>query len=183
MPEAMPSAEFARAALLACISAPVLLVRPDCGLRGVSKPAPVVCVDLSPKSSPDVSVLSIIVVRGPYDLAQTLGIPSMQTILDAGTPESEATIRMYRDFEGPRFEPLADGRRVRLESRGLMLGGVVHWATLASPKGTFTTVSIQQIPLHDAPLADSDRSAVEGWKLGKILACLDGGFWPQPARR
>ena len=89
--------------------------------------------------------------------------------------------KMYRDFEGPHVEPLADGRQVKLEARGLMLGGVVHWATLPSPERSFTVVLVQQIPLHDSPLADSDRKAVEAWDLAKIIACVDRRFWESKA--
>jgi hypothetical protein len=132
-----------------------------------------------------VDVLSVIVAKGPYDFARALGVPSMQVALE-GKPGVEAMLKTYRDFEGPHFESLPDGRRLAVESRGLMLGGVVHWATLASRKATFTTVLVQQIPLHDAPLADADRAAVEAFDLPTMLACLDGRLWPistAPARR
>lgn len=180
--EAAPSAESTRAALLACIPKPALIVRPGCVIASTKTP-PVVCTDLSPSGSPDVDVLSIVVARGRFDFARTLGIPSMQAALDAGTPGAEAMAKVYRDFEGPHWERLSDGRRVKLEARGLMLGGVVRWVTLPSPKVTFTTVLVQQIPLHDAPLADGDRAAVVGWDLPAMLACIDGRFWGGTAQR
>jgi hypothetical protein len=179
----MPSAESARAALLTCVPAPRLLVRPGCDLWRDAGPSIVACADLSPAGSPTVDVLSLVVARGPYDFATTLGIPSMQAILDAGTPGLSAMAKMYRDFEGPRVQDLADGRQVKLEARGLMLGGVVHWATIPSPRLTFTAVLVQQIPLHDAPLAEADRKAVEAWDLAAMLACLDGRLWPASSRR
>jgi hypothetical protein len=63
-----------------------------------------------------------------------------------------------------------------------MLGGVVRWATLGSPNASFNLVLIQEIPLHDAPLDDTDRAAVEGWDLVAMAACIDGRFWPRPLR-
>lgn len=126
-------------------------------------------------------MLSVVVMKGPYDFARELGVPSMQATL-AGKPGAEAMLKTYRDFEGPRFEQLPDKRQLRLESRGLMLGGVVHWATLPSPAGAFTTVLVQQIPLHDAPLADADRASVENFTLGAMVACVDGHFWPDAPR-
>jgi hypothetical protein len=152
-------------------------------MHRATEATPVVCTDLSPVGSPDVDVLSVVVAQGRYDFARTLGVPSMQAVLDAGTPRFEAMAQVYRDFEGPHLEPLPGGRQVKLEARGLMLGGVVRWATLPSPKATFTTVLVQQIPLHDAPLADADRRAVVGWDLTTMLACIDGYFWPGTGRR
>jgi hypothetical protein len=177
--KAAPSAELIREAVLACISAPALMVRQGCTTSGAAQAPVVACADFSPVGSPDVDVLSVFVAQGRYDFARTLGVPSIQATLDAGTPAGKAMLQTYRDFEGPHFEPLADGRQIALEARGLMLGGVVHWATLASPKATFTTVLVRQIPLHDAPLADADRAAVEGWNLTTILACIDERFWPE----
>jgi hypothetical protein len=126
--------------------------------------------------------MTLVVAQGRYDFARTLGVPSMQSTLDAGTPSSAALLETYRDFEGPRFEALPDGRHVTIESRGLMLGGIIHWATLPSPRARFTTVLVQQIPLHDAPLADADRTAVESWDLATIIACIDGRSWHRGAK-
>lgn len=180
--EAAPSAVLTPAALLTCIPAPALISRPSCALGGDAGAGHMVCADLAPAGSPTVDVLSIVVARGSYDFAQVLGIPSMKTLLDAGTPGVDAMAKMYRDFEGPQFEALANGRQVKLEARSLMLGGVVHWATLQSPQGSFTTALVQWIPLHDAPLADADRRAIEAWNLATMLACLDGQLWPEASR-
>jgi hypothetical protein len=176
--DAAPAAVLAPSALQVCIPAPALVADQGCAFGGGAASAPVACADLSPVGSPEVGVLSILVSPAPYDFARRLGIPSMQTIVDAGAPGADAMLQMYRTFEGPRFEPTGNGRQVKLEARGLMLGGVVHWATLDSPRGSFTTVVVRQIPLHDSPLADADRKAVEAWNLATIATCLDGRLWP-----
>lgn len=181
-PEATPSADSTRATLLGCVPSPTLAVRPGCSLAAAEDPATVACLDLHPEGSPDVDVLSVVVTKGPYDFARRLGIPSMQATLTR-KPGSEAMFKTYRDFEGPNLKPLPDGRQIVLESRGLMLGGVVHWATLPSPRATFTTVLVQQIPLHDAPLADADRAAVEGFDLPVMIECLDARSWPESSAR
>lgn len=134
------------------------------------------CASLTPAHSPDVNVLSVVVASGPYDTARVLGIPSMQAALDAGAARSAGLAKVYRDFEGPLFEPLADGRQVAVEARSLMLGGVVRWATLTSCNAAVTTVVIQEIPLHDAPLDEADRHAVEQWDLAAMVACIDARF-------
>lgn len=141
-----------------------------------------ICGDFAPAESRDVDVLSIVVAPAPFDFAAKLGIPSVQSILDAGTPGVAAMTEVYREFEGPHWQPITDGRRARLEARGLMLGGVVHWVTLPSPNGTFDTVVVRYLPLHDSPLADSDRRAVEGWELALIAQCLDAIHWRRTVR-
>lgn len=166
----------------ACLPSPALVERPDCGLRSKLGEGPALCVDFAPAGSPDVDVLSIVVAPAPFDFAAALGIPSMQTMLDGGTPDLAAMKAVYRDFEGPHPRALADGRHVTLEARGLMLGGVVHWATLRSPGGSFDSVVVRTLPLHDAPLADADRKAVEAWDLARIAECLDAVFWRRPKR-
>ena len=177
-PVEAPSEARTREALGACVPAPPLVTRPGGGPAGEPGPRPVAWTDLAPASSPDVDVLSVVVARGPYDLGRALGIPSIRGLVDAGSPGSEGMTRMYREFEGPRFTPLPDGRQVKLEARSLMLGGVVDWASLSGRSGVFTTVVVRQIPLHDAPLDDADRAAVERWDLATMAACLDRHFWP-----
>ena len=177
--DATPAAELTPSVLRSCIPAPPLVLRPGCAVRGDAGAGPVVCGDFAPAESSDVDVLSILVAPAPFDFAQVLGIPSMQTILDGGASGLDAMREVYRNFEGPRFEPTGDGRRVALEARGLMLGGVVHWGTLPSPRATFDTVVVRALPLHDSPLTDDDRKAVEGWDLAKIVQCLDAILWPK----
>jgi hypothetical protein len=165
----------------ACVTAPALVERP-CALAGDAGLGPIACADLAPKTSPDVDVLSVVVAPGSYDFAHTLGVPSMQTVLDAGMPGYAAIAKAYRDLEGPELETLADGRQVRTEARSLMLGGLVRWAALRSRAGDFSTVVVQQIPLHDAPLEDADRRAVEAWNLRDLVACIDAHLWPAGRR-
>jgi hypothetical protein len=179
-PRAALEAELSAASLRDCIPSPPLVRRPGCELRGKVGENPAFCADFVPAGSPEVDVLTLIVAPAPFDFAAALGFPSMQTALDAGTPELASMKDVYRDFEGPHWRPLADGRRARLEARGLMLGGVVHWATLQSPQATFDTVVIRYLPLHDSPLTDSDRSAVTGWDLPGIAQCLDAVWWRKP---
>jgi len=136
-----------------------------------------VCGDFAPAGSPEVDVLTVVVAPAPFDFAAKLGIPSMQSLADTGAPGLRAMKEAYRDFEGPHGVSVPDGRQITLEARSLMMGGVVHWATLPSPHATFDTVVVRYIPLHDAPLTDSDRRAVEGWDLGEIARCLDGAQW------
>jgi hypothetical protein len=165
------------ASVLACPVAPALAAR---ACPPVDAGAPqVACADLAPKGSPDVEVLTILVARGAYDLGAVLGIPSMQSVFDASGPGAAVFAQAYHDLEGPHLTELADGRNVKVEGRGLMLGGVVRWASLPSPRGAFTSVVIQQIPLHDAPLADADRKAIEAWDLAALVQCIDARLWPR----
>src|SRR5262245_34937528 len=96
-----PSDSSAIEAVRACVPTPKLHAKQECGMRAASKAVPIVCADFAPEGSPDVDVLSILLMRDTYDFAKALGIPSMQTILDAGTPSADAAIQTYRDFEGP----------------------------------------------------------------------------------
>lgn len=180
-PDARPEATLSAEALAACVPSPPLEKRPTCGLRGKLGPEAAVCSDFAPQGSPDVDVLTLLVAPAPLDFAATLGIPSVVSALDAGTPGLAAMKQVYRDFEGPAWSPLADGRRARLEGRGLMLGGVVHWATLPSPGGTFDSVVVRYIPLHDAPLTDADRQAIETWDLARLAECVDAAFFGRGA--
>ena len=155
-------------ALAACIPSPTLVSQPGCAFRQDGGAEPAACADLAPAGSPSVRVLSIIVSPMPYDFARRLGIPSMQTIGEAGTPGAGAMVEMYKAFEGPRFEPAGKGLQVKFEARSVMLGGVVDWATLDRPRGTFSTVVVRQIPLHDAPLADADRQGDRGMEPAEL---------------
>ena len=107
----------------------------------------------------------------------TGGLEHCQSLVDARTPGAGAMVEMYKAFEGPRFEPAGKDWQVKLEARRVMLFGVVDWATLESPRATFSTVVVRQIPLHDAPLADADRKAVEGWNLPSLAPLRSLGLW------
>ncbi len=177
--QTVPSAAQIAAIVAACVPGPTLVPEPSCALGALGQRAgavPAACASFTPAHSPDVNVLSIVVAGGQCDFARALGIPSMRTALDGGAKGLGGLAKMYRDFEGPAFEPLADGRQVAVEARSLMLGGVVRWATLSSRDATFTTVVIQEIPLHDAPLDDAERQAIEQWDLAAMTACFDAQF-------
>jgi len=152
-----------------------MVAQPGCSLQADAGPAPVACFELSPQGG-TIEVSTLILARAPYDPGVALGLPSAvaNLPLEAGEP----MMKVWRDFEGPRFESLPDGRQLKIEARDAFLGGVVDWGTLSSPRSVFTTTLVREILLHDAPLADTDRAALQGWDVAKVLACLDRHFWP-----
>ncbi len=175
-----PTFDLTPEILRTCIATPRLTTHPGCAWRGAWRDSavPAVCGNFAPENSRDVEVLSVLVATAPFDFAGVLGIPSMQTFIDANSPNLAPMKSAYHELEGPHLTLVEGGRHAKVEGRSAMLGGVVHWATLPSPNGTFDTVVVRYVPLHDSPLADSDRKSIEGWDLVAIATCIDSALWP-----
>ncbi len=173
----MPPAQAALNATLLqrCTAFPSRLVERPCAFpTDAGASSTIACVEFASIDHPDLSLLLVIVYRGRTQIAKSLGVPAIHEQLDAASPLYVS----YKEFEGPRFSRVADGRVVTIEARSAGLGGVVKWATLSSPRRVFDLTLEVELPWHDYPVSKQDREALHSLDEAKVLGCLDTALWP-----
>ena len=134
----------------------------------------IACSQFASPANSELTLFWLVVFRGPARFAELIRIPSIREILDAGSP----LYREYAQFEGPAWTEIPTGRRVKLEARGMFLGGSIHWGTLASPHGTYELTFAVHSLLHDYPVTSQDRAALDSLDLPQVIACLGSKIWP-----
>jgi hypothetical protein len=123
---------------------------------------------------------------GGFDMLSLVlydGASAFEGLLEEMFPSHTMPDEMRRRIEASAIDvPIGRNRTARIKTMGMFLGGIMRWATIPSPHHRFELAVVAVVPLHDEPLTDAGRAAVDGIAddagFARVLARLDAALWP-----